>query len=161
MSIGLVTSPKKVKPTDLPVRFDLGRFPGNGIDTLEHSLAASGAVVLANLGPDGYLVLAALAVDNMNNCLAVIVDCINLLTPLTIFGGERRRKLAECFCIEAFCSDLQEHRRRVEELQPDAFSIAPPTWREVEEREYHPWLDVALRLDTGVLTPEEAVELAL
>ena len=132
------------------------------IDTLEHSLAACGAVVLTDLGPSGYLAAAALATDNLNNGLAVIVDSVN---PFAVTRDIWRRAAAEagaeCFGIEVICSDLPEHRRRVEERLPDALGIAPPTWREVEEREYYPWLDVELRLDTAILTPEEAVELAL
>ena len=132
------------------------------IDTLEHSLAASGAVVLADLGPGGYLAAAALAVDNLNNGVAVVVDSVNpFAATRTIWRRAAGEAGVECFGIEVFCSDIREHRRRVEERSPDAFGIAPPTWREVEEREYHPWLDADLRLDTGILTPGEAVGLAL
>lgn len=132
------------------------------IDTLEHSLAASGAVVLEELGPGGYCAAAALAVDNLNNGLTVVVDSVNpFAITRDIWRQAAREAGVECFGIEVFCSDSQEHRRRVEGRRPDAFGIAPPTWREVEEREYHPWTDADLRLDTAMLTSQDAVELAM
>lgn len=62
------------------------------IDTLEHSLAASGAIILANLGSGGYLAAAVLATDNLNNDLTVVVDLVN---PFVVTRDIWRRAAGE------------------------------------------------------------------
>ena len=63
---------------------------------------------------------------------------------------------APCLEVEVVCSDLAEHRRRVEGRLGDPAALQPPAWAEVEGRAYEPWPDAQLRLDTAVLDPDTA-----
>jgi hypothetical protein len=58
--------------------------------------------------------------------------------------------------VEIVCSDIAEHRRRVESRTVDILGLTPPHWAAVMARDYEPWLEAHLVIDTAVLTPEEA-----
>ena len=60
--------------------------------------------------------------------------------------------------IEVVCSDRNEHRRRVENRATDIPGLRPPTWREVEEREYDPWEREHVVIDTARGTLEDHVQ---
>jgi hypothetical protein len=51
-----------------------------------------------------------------------------------------------------------EHRRRIEERHSDIHGLTPPTWQNVLSREYSPWPEPHLVIDTAVLAPHEAIE---
>jgi hypothetical protein len=52
------------------------------------------------------------------------------------------------------CSDSREHRRRVERRRPDLEGHAVPTWNEVLAREYEPWTEPRLVVDSCAPRPE-------
>jgi hypothetical protein len=56
--------------------------------------------------------------------------------------------------VEIRCSDVEEHRQRVESRLVHA---GGPTWREICERDYSPWPSATLVVDTATLTVEQAV----
>ena len=84
-------------------------------------------------------------------------------TLLTTFGslaGVRRatreeleavaeRTQVRCVEIEVRCSDLAEHRRRVETRAPDIVGAKLPTWEDVVSREYHTWNRPHVVIDTS------------
>lgn len=131
------------------------------VDSLEHALARGGVVALDDLGPAGYMAAAAVAGDNLLNGLWAVVDSVN---PFAVTRDIWRRAAIGAgkpfFQIEVFCSDPVVHRRRVEERLPDPPDFVLPSWDDVVRREYHPWPDADLRLDTAALTPEQAVDIA-
>jgi hypothetical protein len=51
--------------------------------------------------------------------------------------------------IEVICSDAAEHRRRVEARSVDLEGHYVPAWVDVVEREYEPWQDPRLIVDTS------------
>jgi hypothetical protein len=51
--------------------------------------------------------------------------------------------------IEVICSDSSEHRRRVETRVAEVSGLQLPTWRDVENREYQPWLEARVVFDTA------------
>lgn len=53
--------------------------------------------------------------------------------------------------VELVCSDLNEHRRRVESRASDIPGHHLPTWSEVVERDYRPWDGDRLIIDTARL----------
>lgn len=50
--------------------------------------------------------------------------------------------------VEVVCSDPAEHRRRVEERRPEFGPGLHPSWRQVTERDYEPWTEPRLTIDT-------------
>jgi hypothetical protein len=63
--------------------------------------------------------------------------------------------------IEIKCSDVSEHRRRVETRTTDISGLRLPTWEEVVSREYHPWDREHLVIETAGRTVEETVRMLL
>jgi hypothetical protein len=51
--------------------------------------------------------------------------------------------------VEIVCSDVVEHRRRVESRAPDIAGHALPTWQNVVERDYHEWDHDRLVVDSA------------
>ena len=51
--------------------------------------------------------------------------------------------------VEITCSDLQEHRRRVEARPADLSGLHLPTWEDVVSREYEPWNRKHIVIDTA------------
>jgi len=60
--------------------------------------------------------------------------------------------------IEVVCLDKAEHQRRVEVRTTDIENHQLPTWQDVLERDYQPWDNVDLQLDTSELSLEESVQ---
>jgi hypothetical protein len=51
--------------------------------------------------------------------------------------------------IEVVCSDVREHRRRVETRASAVPGLKQPTWQDVEGREYHDWTVDRIVVDTA------------
>lgn len=146
-------------------------LPGTGKSTIARILSRqTGAVFLRideietairmfeerhEIGPEGYHVAAALAASNLELGHDVIVECVNPWTlTRDIFRAAARRAGAPMVGVEMVCSDVAEHRRRVESRIADVPGLVLPDWEKVAARDYSPWLDADLRIDT-VLTPPE------
>ena len=63
--------------------------------------------------------------------------------------------------VEVICSDVDEHRRRIESRVPDIDGHRLPTWQEVLARDYHPWDRDHVVIDTGRMDVEEAVRVLM
>ena len=59
--------------------------------------------------------------------------------------------------VECVCTDPDEHRRRVETRSADISGLLLPDWQAVTGRQYEPWPEADLVLDTTRLSPAEAV----
>ena len=124
------------------------------IDSIEQALRASGIPVAG----EGYAVARAVASDNLALARTVIADCVNPW-PLTreawraVAAGAGVRVLD----VELVCSDGAEHRRRVEARLADIDGHRLPTWQEVVERDYRPWDEARLVIDTARLSVDEGV----
>jgi predicted kinase len=129
------------------------------IDSIEQAIRDSG-VVEKDLFDAGYRVGYAVAEDNLRLGRTVIADSVN---PLAV---TRDAWLAAAHCadapaieIEVKCSDINEHRRRVEIRLTDIPGLRPPTWQEVLARDYQPWEREHLVIDTADQSIEESVKL--
>ena len=124
------------------------------IDTIEQALQSS------PLSDEGYRVAYAIAEDNLRIGRTVIADSVN---PLQLTRDAWRevasRAQVEALEIEVTCSDLEEHRRRVETRITDIPGMKLPTWEEVISREYHPWDRQPLVIDTVKRGVEECLSL--
>ena len=153
-----------------------GGLPGVGKTTIASRLAAeTGAVFLridviemalhdegVEVESQGYAVAYALAESNLRLGLTVIADSVNPI-PLTrdAWRAVAVRASARLVEVEVICSDLAEHRRRVENRVTDLPGFVPPTWAEVVGRDYQARDDGRLVIDAATLSAEAGVERVL
>jgi len=130
------------------------------IDTIEQALRSSMALA-DDVGPAGYVIAYAICETNLTLGRAVVADCVNPL-PVTraAWRDVAARTASPIVEIEVICSDEAEHRRRVESREIDIPGLVLPTWAAVMARDYEPWSEPRLVVDTANMTTTEA-ELAI
>lgn len=124
------------------------------IDSIESAMVESGIVAAAggwDSAPDaGYRVAYALAADLLRAGHVVIADSVN---PLKITRRSWLDVAADAdvpaIDVEIVCSDIDLHRRRVEERGSDLTGLVVPTWEQVQSRDYEPWTTPVLRVDSA------------
>lgn len=130
------------------------------VDSIEQALRRSGEMAPGMPGGAGYYAAAAVAGDVLSTGGDVLVECVN---PLPITRRLWQRTAADAgsrlLQVELVCSDREEHRRRVEQRVGDIPGLVLPDWRAVLQRDYAPWPEADLRLDTGRLEVTGAAEL--
>ena len=118
------------------------------VDTVEQALRSCGT--LETVVAEGYETIYRLAEDNLNLGLTVIADSVN---PLEItreaWADVAREANVRLISVEIVCSDEAEHRRRVESRSSDIPDLVLPTWDKVQNREYHPWTQPRIVIDTA------------
>ena len=114
------------------------------IDTIERAIAACDEAVSIN--DKGYQVAYALAEDNLRLGHTVIGDSVNpLQITRSAWRSAAERAAVRAIEIEVICSDLLEHRRRIETRVVDI----PVTWDEVVARTYETWIGNHILIDTA------------
>lgn len=127
------------------------------IDSIEQAIRASGVVSRA-LNDAGYRVAYAVAEDNLRIGRTVIADSVNPLhLTREAWLSVANRAGVRAIEIEVKCSDVNEHRRRVETRTTDVPGLKLPTWEDVVGRDYHPWDREHLVIDTAGRTIEQCV----
>lgn len=128
------------------------------IDSIEQAIRASGAIP-GPLEDEGYRVGYAVAADNLRLGLNVIADCVN---PLTItrdaWAAVATQVGAIIVNVEIVCSNVQEHRRRVETRVADIPGLNLPTWNDVATRDYQSWISKRIVIDTAGRSVKDTVE---
>ena len=126
------------------------------IDSIEQKIREAN-VLQADVGPAGYMAAYAIAEDNLRLGHVVIADSVN---PLVVTRAAWRTVAhagsADLLEVEVICSDEAEHRRRVETRSSDVPGLTLPDWHAVEHRDYDPWLEPHLTIDTATSNVEEA-----
>lgn len=126
------------------------------IDTIEQALKAAGA---ERIGPAGYAVANALAEANLLLGHSIVADCVNPVSDSregwSKVAAQVSTKLVD---IHLVCSDIAEHRRRVEERFTDIPGHVLPTWEAVIQHEFETRDDDHLLLDTATMSPAELVD---
>ncbi|CAN5594135.1 AAA family ATPase [soil metagenome] len=140
----------------------LGGLPGVGKTTLARGIASRTGAVLVRVdtieaavrrvagglaGPEGYVIGAAIAAENLRLGRDVIADAVNPLA-LTRMGWRRAGAGARLVEIELACGDAAEHRARVEGRGADIEGLAVPDWAAVMARDHAPWPE-AWRVETA------------
>jgi predicted kinase len=125
------------------------------IDSIEQALRAHGTPVEG----EGYQIAYAIAEDNLRLGRVVVADCVNPW-PLTrnAWRAVATRAGVPSMDVEIVCTDVAEHRRRVESREPDIDGHVLPTWADVVARDYHPWDGGLLQIDTARVPADEAVQ---
>ena len=127
------------------------------IDSIEQALRDSGEMLPGMPAGAGYYAAAAVARDVLASGGDVLVECVNPLPLTRSLWEETASDLgARYLAVELTCSDTTEHRRRAQRRSSDIGGLELPDWREIEHRDYVPWPEAALRLDTARLTAAEA-----
>jgi predicted kinase len=125
-------------------------------DTIEMALREGGVNEVGGLG---YAIGYATATENLRLGNSVVADSVN---PWQLTRDAWRRAAADAgkssVDVEVICSDLAEHRRRVEGRAIDIARFRRPTWQDVLDRDYHPWADPRVQLDTGAVSIEDAFD---
>ncbi|MCC6954602.1 MAG: AAA family ATPase [Deltaproteobacteria bacterium] len=128
------------------------------IDTIEQSLRNNG---IRDVGPLGYEVAYRVAADNLKLGHNVIADCVN---PIAItrdaWTQVAREAAANIRNVHVICSDLVEHRRRVETRVSQIHGHVLPDWDEVlrKQAEFEAWKSDTITIDTASRTVEDCVE---
>ncbi len=127
------------------------------IDTLEQALIASGSCGV-DVGSAGYLAAYAVAKDNLHLGLKVVADAVN---GLPVAHNAWRQVASEAGVpiveIALICSDVAEHRARVEGRYADIPGHTLPTWESVLARQYEPWDAAPIVIDTARVTVKQAL----
>jgi len=128
------------------------------VDSIEQAIRASG-VVDGDLRDAGYRAAYAVAEDNLRLGRTVIGDSVNdwMLTR-NAWRDAGLRAGVRVVEIETICSDLQEHRKRIETRRSEVPGLVLPSWQAVIDRDYHAWDREHLVIDTAGSSVETCVE---
>jgi predicted kinase len=116
------------------------------IDSIEQTIRDAG-VVVEDLG---YRVGYAVAADNLRLGRTVVADSVNPW-PLTRAAWREVASHAgvPALEVEITCSSTEEHRRRVETRIADVDGLRLPSWQQVLDRDYRPWENADIVIDTA------------
>jgi len=121
------------------------------VDPAEAAMWRAGVSKSEPTGLAAYLVVEALAAEQLRLGHDVIIDAVNGVAP----AREQWRRLSSQFAvqlrfIEVVCSDERLHQRRLAGRQRGIEGFPEPTWDSVLSRrdELPPWTDERLTLDT-------------
>jgi len=121
------------------------------IDAIEQALLSSGTHA-APIGSGGYLIACELARSNLELGMTVLVDCVNPVSASRMAWRDVAASASSHILeVEVICSDVAEHRRRVEGRSADIAGHVLPSWEDVCRHEYEPWHTPRLVIDTAVV----------
>ena len=105
------------------------------------------------IGPEGYFVLYELARENLQLGATVVTDSVNDINLIRNTFRDVAISLNVPFLeVEILCSDMTQHRYRVENRISDIPGLTTPNWEQVQCRNYEPWEREHLQLDTAILS---------
>jgi predicted kinase len=108
------------------------------IDTIESAIVSTLMPYRDN--PVGYVVAERVAADQLVAGRDVVADAVNGVAAARAgWVALAARTGATPRFVEVRCSDVAEHRRRVEARRPEMPGHGVPTWEQVLRRRYEPW----------------------
>ena len=115
------------------------------LDTIEHELED-----LSNVKGEGHSISYAVASDNLLIGTDVIFDsCNTIQITRDQLEATAENSHAKHVNIEVICSDTEEHKARIVERNSNIVGFKLPTWEEVQERHYEPWVKEHVVIDTA------------
>lgn len=127
------------------------------IDTIETAIANSD--LRAKDSAAGYLAAYAIAKDNLLLGRTVVADSVNGIKITRAAWREVAQSSGINFIeVEISCSDIKEHRTRVEKRVADIQGHKVPTWQEVTDNKYEKWDLRGIKIDSAINNPEQCVE---
>jgi len=151
-----------------------GGLPGTGKTTLSRTVAQRlGAFYLridtieqgilthapgTEVGAAGYVVAYRIAAENLKLGRRIVADSVN---PLRItrdaWLAVAEQASVEMVEVEVICSNIAEHRDRVEGRRSDIDGLKLPSWQNVMNREYESWHRPHIVIDTASKPVEDTV----
>jgi predicted kinase len=103
-----------------------------------------------------------LARENLQLGATVVTDSVNDINLIRNNFRDIAISLNVPFLeVEILCSDMTQHRYRVENRISDIPGLTLPDWGQVQRRNYEPWEREHLQLDTAILSAPECVDVIL
>jgi predicted kinase len=125
------------------------------IDTIESAIVSTLAPFVNN--PAGYVVAGWVAADQLRSGRPVVADAVNNVRAARQGWTTVARDCAvPVRFIEVICSDVNEHRRRVESRTLEMPGHGIPTWEQVQRRPWDPFTEPHLTID-NIADPNEHV----
>jgi predicted kinase len=119
------------------------------VDTAEAAMLRSGLVHSFETGLAAYVVAQDLAAENLGLGWDVVIDAVNGVEEAReMWRSLARDQEATLFFVEVVCRDPAEHRRRVDSREAPTPPVPVPTWEDVITREYRPWEEPLLSIDS-------------
>lgn len=132
------------------------------VDAIEAAMWRAGVDRDQPTGFAAYVVANTAAEGSLEAGAAVVVDAVNPVEAARRGWRDLAQRLAKpLHVVEVVCLDEAEHRRRVESRTADLEGHRVPTWPEVQGREYEPWNESRLTVDTSTKSPAECLEQVL
>ncbi|WFU14010.1 AAA family ATPase [Bradyrhizobium sp. CB3481] len=131
------------------------------IDSMDQAIWASGTAP-SDLFDWSYRAAQAIAADNLSLGLGIVADCVNDCQDARDgWEAAARRAGAEIVWLEIVCSDVVEHRRRIETRSSEVVGLALPGWDAVAARAFDEWNRDHFMIDTAHRSLDECVAHAL
>ncbi|BCJ77191.1 kinase [Catellatospora sp. IY07-71] len=126
------------------------------IDAIESAMWRSGVDAEQPTGLASYAVAHTVADAHLSIGATVVIDAVNAVEPPRAAWRElAARHAVPQHVVHVVCADAAEHRRRVEQRVPEPDQLVQPSWEEVRTREFEPWAEPHLLVDTSTGdTPE-------
>lgn len=129
------------------------------IDSVEQAIRNADVLRNDDIGISGYTASYAVAKDNLLLGHIVIADCVN---PVEWSRNAWMNVASEAEVagleIEILCSDLAEHRHRIEYRQIDVPDLKLPNWDAIMNSEYQAWDRDRIVIDTADKDIEQCVD---
>ena len=132
------------------------------MDPIESSIIKSGIMRSFETGLAAYLVAEALASEQLNLGLSVIIDAVNSVKEARDMWRDLSDRYGACLIIIECVLDRDIHKQRIESRVRDMQGIPEVTWADVENcrNEYLKWEEKRLVLNTSD-SPANNLEKAL
>jgi predicted kinase len=128
------------------------------VDAVEAALWQAGVARDQPTGLAAYVVAHTVAEGSLAVGAPVVIDAVNPVEAARRGWRDLAHRLVQPLrVIEVVCLDATEHRRRVESRTADLEGHTVPTWRDVRDREYEPWDEPRLTVDTAAESPTECL----
>jgi predicted kinase len=129
------------------------------IDSIEHAIRQSAAHANVPIDDAGYLAAYAVAGDNLKVGRTVVADCVNPWTETRdAWVSVARRAGVPAAEIEIVCTNLDDHRNRIETRTADLPGFTLPTWQDILACDYRAWNRDRIVIDTSRHSVGECVD---
>jgi len=117
------------------------------IDTIEQGIRD---LCNFNVQGEGYRLTYRIIDDNLKLGNNVVTDQCN---PINLTRNEFNNIAIKNYCkyinIEIICSDINEHKSRIENRKNEIENLKLPTWKEIQNRKYESWEEDHIIIDTA------------